>query len=127
MPQKTHSLTQDPSHLATPFIGAQRPRGVSQLQVLPVVVADGDLDRLARLLERRGQSALAADLRSLSGKSSGASGGGRGSRPGGLAAGTAPERFGADRNSATVEKIEAEELYAVFDPVGLDSNGLSER
>ena len=67
------------------------------------------------------RAALAADLRSRSGKSSGASGGGRGSRPGGLAAGTAPERFGADRNSATVEKIEAEELYAVFDPVGLDS------
>ena len=27
MPQKTHSLPQDPSHLATPFIGAHRSRG----------------------------------------------------------------------------------------------------
>ena len=29
MSQKTHSLARDPSHLATPFIGAHRSRGVS--------------------------------------------------------------------------------------------------
>ena len=86
-----------------------------------MVVTDGDLGRLARLLERCGQSALAADLRSRSGKSSGASGGGRSSKSGGLAADTAPERFGADRNSATVEEIEADELHSAFDPVGLQS------
>ena len=38
----------------------------------------GDMDRLARLLERNGQSALAADLRSrISGPSGSASSGGR--------------------------------------------------
>ena len=94
-----------------------------------MVVTEGDLDRPARLLERRGQSALAVDLRSRSGKPSGASGGGRSSKSGGLSTGTAPDRFDADRNSATVEEIEAGELYSVFDPVGLQSsaNGLLER
>ena len=87
-----------------------------------MVVTDGDLDRLARLLERNGQSALAADLRRRSGKFSGsASGGGRSSKSGRLSVGTAPGCFGADRNSAAVEETEAEELYSVFDPVGLQS------
>ena len=86
-----------------------------------MVLADGDLDRLARLLKRNGQSALGADLRSRSAKSSGtAAGGGRVSK-GGPAAGTAPNRIGADRNGAAVEEIEAGELYSVYDPVGLQS------
>ena len=92
-----------------------------------MVVTDGDLDRLARLLERRGQSALAADLRSRSGKSSDASGGGRASKSGGLAAGTVPGRFGADRNSATMEEIEADELSPSSVPWAFSPNGLLER
>ena len=70
----------------------------------------GGLDRLARLLERNLQSALAADLQSRISSSSGsASGGGRVSK-GGLAAGTAPNRIGADRNGAPVEEAEAGDL-----------------
>ena len=45
-------------------------------------------------------------------------GGGRVSK-GGLSAGTAPNRIGADRNGTAVEEIEAGELYSVYDPVGL--------
>ena len=79
----------------------------------------GGLDRLARLLERNLQSALAADLQSRISSSSGsASGGGRVSK-GGLAAGTAPNRIGADRNGAPVEEVDAEDLYKAHDPVGL--------
>ena len=33
--------------------------------------------------------------------------------------GTAPNRFGADRHSAPVEVVEADNLYKVYDPVGL--------
>ena len=77
------------------------------------------MDRLAQLLERNGQSALGADMKSrISSSSGGASGGGRGST-GGLAAGTPPDRFGADRNSNPVEEIDVDELYKVYDPVGL--------
>ena len=47
-----------------------------------------------------------------------AAGGGRVSK-GGLAAGTAPNRIGADRNGAPVEEIDVDELYNVYDPVGL--------
>ena len=75
----------------------------------------GDMDRLARLLERNGQSALGGDLRSRISSSSGStSGGGRVSK-GGLAAGTAPNRIGADRNGAPVEEIDVGELYKVYD------------
>ena len=83
----------------------------------------GDMDRLARLLERNGQSALGADLRNRrsSGTSSGSASGGGRVLKGGLAAGTAPNRFGADRNGAPVEEIDAGELYRVYDPVGLQS------
>ena len=78
------------------------------------------MDRLAQLLERNGQSALAAELKGrISSLSGSASGGGRGSR-GGLAAGTSPNRFGADRASAQVEVVEADNLYKVYDPVGLN-------
>ena len=78
------------------------------------------MDRLAQLLERNGQSALGAELKSrISSLSGSASGGGRGSR-GGLAAGTAPNRFGSDRASAQVEVVEADNLYKVYDPVGLN-------
>ena len=77
------------------------------------------MDRLAQLLERSGQSALGADMKSrISSSSGGASGGGRGST-GGLAAGTPPDRFGGDRNSSPVQEIDAVELYKVFDPAGL--------
>ena len=38
---------------------------------------------------------------------------------GGLAAGTAPNRIGADRNGAPVEEIDVGELYKAYDPVGL--------
>ena len=89
--------------------------------MLPVLMAQtgDDMDRLARLLERNGQSALAADLRSrISSSSGGASGGGRVSK-GGLAAGTAPNRIGADRKCAPVEEVDAGDLYKVYDPVGL--------
>ena len=56
---------QDPSHLATPFTGAHRPRDFSLQLLVLMAQTDGDMDRLARLLERNGQSALAlgADLR----------------------------------------------------------------
>ena len=40
---------------------------------------------------------------------------------GGLAAGTAPNRIGADRNGAPVEEIDVGELYKVYDPVGLQN------
>ena len=36
--------------------------------------------------------------------------------------GTAPNRFGADRNSAPVEVVEADNLYKVYDPVALGSS-----
>ena len=49
---------------------------------------------------------------------SASSGGGRVSK-GGLAAGTAPNRIGADRNGAPVEEVDADDLYKVYDPVGL--------
>ena len=84
-----------------------------------MVMTDGNLDRLSRLLERNGQSSLAADLRSRGGESSSGSGSSRAVTSGGLQAGTAPDRFGTDRNGAPVTEIEAAELYAVFDPVGL--------
>ena len=38
---------------------------------------------------------------------------------GGLAAGTAPNRIGADRNGAPVEEVDVDELYKANDPVGL--------
>ena len=69
-----------------------------------------DMDRLARLLERNGQSALGADLRERFGNSSGSAGGGSRVSKGGLAAGTAPNRIGADRNGAPVEEIGVGEL-----------------
>ena len=75
--------------------------------------AAGGLDRLAQLLERNGQSALGADMKSRISSSPGsASGGGRVSK-GGLAAGTAPNRIGADRNGAPVEEVDAGDLYKV--------------
>ena len=79
------------------------------------------MDRLAQLLERNGQSALGAEMKSRISSSSGsASGGGRVSR-GGLAAGTPPNRIGADRNGAPVEEVEAGDLYKAHDPVGLQN------
>ena len=104
MPQKTHRLPQGPSHLATPFIigGAHRSRGFSHWSLVIMAQTVGDMDRLARLLGRNGQSALGADLRSRISNSSGSAyGGGRASK-GGLAAGTAPNRIGADHNGAPV-------------------------
>ena len=119
MPQKAHSLPQDLSHLATPFIGAHRSGVVSLWCLVLMAQTVGDMDRLARLLERNLQSALGADLGSRISSSSGsASGGGRVSK-GGLAAGTAPNRIGADRNGAPVEEVEVDELYKAYDPIGL--------
>ena len=77
------------------------------------------MDRLAQLLERNGQPALGAEMKSRTSSSSGSAyGGGRGSK-GGLAVGTAPNHIGADRNGAPVEEVEAGDLYKLYDPVGL--------
>ena len=46
--QKTHRLSQDPSHLATPFIGAHISRGFSHLFLVLMAQTVGDMDRLAR-------------------------------------------------------------------------------
>ena len=119
MPSEDPKLGQDSPHLATPVTGAHRSRSFSLWLLVLMARSGGDMDRLAELLERGGQSALGADMRSRISSSSGsASGGGRGST-GGLAAGTPPDRLGADRNSSTVQEIDAVELYKVFDPVGL--------
>ena len=84
-----------------------------------MVITDGDLDRLSRLLERNGQSQAATELRSKA-RSVGGSGSGSRAR-GGLQVGTAPDRFGSNRKGEDLVEIEAAELYATFDPVGLSS------
>ena len=112
-------MGQDSPHLATPVTGAHRSRSFSLWLLVLMARSGGDMDRLALLLEKSGQSALGGDMRSRISSSSGsASGGGRGST-GGLAAGTPPDRFGADRNGSTVQEIDAVELYKVYDPAGL--------
>ena len=117
--RRVHSLTQFSSHLQTPFTGAHRSRGFSHWLLALMSQTVVDMERLARLLERNGQSALGAGLKQRFAKSSGSAGSGGSATKGGLAAGTAPDRFGADRNSAPVEEIDADDLYKVFDPVGL--------
>ena len=77
------------------------------------------MERLAQLLEKNGQSALGADLRSRIRSSSGSASGGSRAATGGLAAGTPPDRIGSDRNGSPVEEIDVGELYKVYDPVGL--------
>ena len=123
MPQKTHSLVKIHRILRLQAQERTYPGG----GVSSASCAHGSDRRRsgsARAAPREelaiGFGGLAADLRIRSGKSSGsASGGGRVSKSGGLAAGTAPNRIGADHNGGAVEEIEAGELYSVFDPVGL--------
>ena len=84
-----------------------------------MVVANNSLmDRLAGLLERNGQAAVAAEVRGLAGSGSRGGAGGAG---GGLAAGTPPNRFDHGRSADdALTTIESDDLYSRFDPAGLD-------
>ena len=83
-----------------------------------VVANNALMDRLAGLLERNGQAAVAAEIRGLAGSGSRGGAGGAG---GGLAAGTPPNRFDHGRSADdALTTIESDDLYSRFDPAGLD-------